>query len=74
MELVRAIQFLTSPDVVQTDAALYFLHIFSSFIGVLRIRSDNILQLAYFENELAPLIELENVSSQSSQVINDFAK
>ena len=62
VELMRAIQFLALPDVVQADAALDLLHVFR-VVRVFRIRSYHVLQLTDFENKLPPLVQLKQVGS-----------
>lgn len=62
VELMRAIQFLALPDVVQADAALDLLHVFC-VVRVFRIRSYHVLQLTDFENKLPPLVQLKQVGS-----------
>jgi len=59
MEFVRAVQLFTLPDVVQTNAALNLFHVFGGFIGVFRIRADDVFQLADFENKLPPFVKLQ---------------
>ena len=60
VELMRAIQFFALPDVVKADAALDLFHVFC-IVRVFGIRSDHVLELTDFENELSPFVKLEQV-------------